>query len=138
MRALGLDVGERRIGVAVSDTLGIAAGRLVTIERRGLQADLEALRELIHQQAVEVVVVGIPLSLRGGQGPQARRVQAFAEALQRRIGVPIEFVDERLTTVQGTRALIETGLSARRRKAVVDQVAAQLILQQYLETRRAR
>ncbi len=136
MRALGLDVGERRIGVALSDASGIVAGRLTTLERHGLRADVEALRRLIEQHAADTVVVGMPITLRGEHGTQAKRVSGFIEALRRRIHVPIHTIDERLTTVQGARALLETGESARKRKAVVDQVAAQLILQQFLDSQR--
>jgi putative Holliday junction resolvase len=136
MRVLGLDVGERRIGVAISDDLGIAAGRLTTLDRRGLKADLDALCGLIVEHQVCEVAVGLPLTLRGEHGIQAQRVSGFVEQLRRRTDTPIHLVDERLTTVQGARALIATGASARKRKAVVDQVAAQLILQHYLDAHR--
>lgn len=133
---MGLDVGDRRIGVALSDPLGLTAGRLMTLERRSLQADLERISSLVTRQAVEVIVVGLPLTLQGTRGLAAQKVEAFSEALRRRVTVPVVLVDERLTTVQGERALVETGASRRRRKAVVDQVAAQLILQQFLDVQR--
>jgi len=137
MRILGLDVGDRRIGVALSDSLGLTAQRLTVVDRRGTSGDVEAVRALVEQHAVDTVVVGLPLTMRGEQGPQAKKVVEFSEALRRRIHVPIELIDERLTTVQGTRALQETGASRRTRKEVIDQVAAQLILQQFLDRRRA-
>jgi putative Holliday junction resolvase len=133
-RLLGLDVGDVRIGVALSDPLGFTAQRLTLIEREGLAQDVEAVRLLAEQHGVQTVVVGLPLTMRGEQGPQARKVAAFAEALRKRLAVPVQLVDERLTTVQGSRALQETGTRGRKRKAVIDQVAAQLILQQFLDT----
>lgn len=138
MRVLGLDVGDRRIGVALSDALGITAQRLTCLERRGLATDVEAVRALVERHGISTIVVGLPLTMRGTAGVQAGKVSAFSEALRRRVSVPIEMVDERLTTVQGERALRETRASRRTRKQVIDQVAAQLILQQFLETRRHR
>ena len=134
MRMLGLDLGEKRIGVALSDPLGLTAQRLTLLESRGTAKDLDAVRRLAAQHGVEAVVVGLPLTLQGGQGPRAKRVIAFCEALRRHMTIPVHLVDERLTTVQGERALLETGTSRRKRKQVIDQVAAQLILQHYLET----
>ena len=132
-RMMGLDVGDRRIGVALSDPLGITAQRLALLERRKTSADVEAVSALAKQHAVRVIVIGLPLTLRGEIGPQAKKVEAFAEALRRKTAVPVELVDERLTTVQGERALRETGASRQKRKATIDQVAAQLILQQFLD-----
>jgi putative Holliday junction resolvase len=138
MRVLGLDVGDRRIGVALSDALGITAQRLTVLERRGLATDVEAVRALVERHGISTIVVGLPLTMRGTPGVQAGKVTAFSEALRRRVSVPIEMVDERLTTVQGERALRETRASRRTRKEAIDQVAAQLILQQFLEIRRHR
>ena len=135
---MGLDVGDRRIGVALSDPLGITAQRLALLERRNAAGDIEAVGALAKQHAVGRIVVGLPLTLRGQVGPQAKKVEAFADALRRKTQVPVELVDERLTTVQGERALLETGASRRKRKATIDQVAAQLILQQFLDTQRER
>ena len=136
-RILGLDVGTRRIGVAVSDPLGITAQRLTIIERRSAQADVDAVAALAAQQHAEAVVVGLPLTMQGTQGDQANQVMVFVEALRAQLSCPVQTVDERLTTVQGERALLETDTSRRRRKRVIDQVAAQLILQTYLETHHA-
>jgi len=133
MRILGLDVGDRRIGVALSDSLGMTAQRLTLVTRQRLAADIEAIATLVRQHAVERIVIGLPLTLRGEQGPQAQKVLAFVEALRTQITVPLELVDERLTTLQGERALRETGASHQQRKQVIDQVAAQLILQQFLD-----
>ena len=137
-RLLGLDVGDARIGVALSDPLGFTAQRLTVIERQGRAQDVEAVQRLVERHGVQTVVVGLPLTMRGEQGPQARKVAAFAEALRTRLAVPVQFIDERLTTVQGSRALQETGTRGRKRKAVIDQVAAQLILQQFLDTARPK
>ena len=137
-RVLGLDIGERRIGVALSDGLRLTAQRLKVLERSGHAADLDALAALVQAHDVGVVVVGLPLTLRGERGPQAQRVQAFASALRQRLGgLPVELADERLKTVAGERALLATDTSRRKRKGLIDQVAAQLILQQYLDTHRA-
>ena len=136
MRVLGLDVGERRIGVALSDSLGLSAQRLTIVHRRALNDDIEAVRTLTVEHDVETVVVGLPLTMRGERGVQAQKVMAFAQRLRAHLAVPVEFVDERLTTVQGERALLAADTSRRKRKQMIDEVAAQLILQQFLETRR--
>lgn len=138
MRVLGLDVGDRRIGIAVSDSLGLTAQRVTVLERRGPSRDVEAVQALVERYGASAVVVGLPLTMRGERGVQAEKVSAFSEALRRSLAVPIEFVDERLTTVQGARALRETGASRRARKAAIDQVAAQLILQDFLDRQRPR
>ena len=135
-RVLGLDVGDVRIGVALSDPLGLTAQRLTVIERTALAQDVAAVESLVEQHGVQAVVVGLPLTMRGERGPQAQKVAAFSAALRRRLAVPVELVDERLTTVQGERALREIGTRGRKRKTVIDQVAAQLILQQFLDTER--
>lgn len=136
LRVLGLDMGERRIGVALSDPLGLTAGRLTVIERHGLEADVAVVRQLVERHEVQTIVVGLPLTLRGERGIQAKRVEAFAQQLARRLGLPVAFVDERLTTVQGERVLREVKASRRQRKQTIDQLAAQIILQQYLDTQR--
>ena len=136
MRVLGLDVGERRIGVALSDALGLTAQRLMLLERTNIAEDVAAVKTLVAAHGVERIIVGLPLTLKGERGIQAQKVSAFAERLHRHVAVPVELLDERLTTLQGERALREVGTSARRRKQTIDQVAAQLILQHYLDGRR--
>jgi putative Holliday junction resolvase len=138
MRLLGLDVGERRIGVSISDALGITAQRLTVIERRDLRGDLQAIVALAAEHDVEAVVVGLPLTMQGTIGEQAKRVTAFIEALRSALRRPVHAVDERLTTVQGTRSLLEADASRRKRKRLIDQVAAQLILQAYLDANQPR
>ncbi len=132
-RFLGLDVGERRIGVSLSDSLGLTAQRLTLIERRTLDVDLNAIATLAQEHGVAGVVVGLPMTMRGDIGKQATLGMTFIEALRGAVSCPVHTMDERLTTVQGERALLETNTSRKRRKQLIDQVAAQLILQAYLD-----
>ena len=133
MRVLGLDVGERRIGVALSDPLGFTAQRLALIERRDLARDLQAIADLARAHETGAIVVGLPLMMSGETGEQAKKVGAFVEALRGAVPCPVHVLDERLTTAQGERALLETDTSRKRRKELIDQLAAQLILQAYLD-----
>ena len=135
-RVLGLDVGERRIGIALSDPLGMTAQGLTVLKRRGLASDVDAVGGLVAQYNVERIVLGLPLTLGGERGRQAQKVETFAQALQHRIAVPVQLIDERLTTAQSERVLLEADVSRRKRKRVIDQLAAQLILQQYLDGQR--
>lgn len=133
-RVLGLDVGERRIGVALSDPLGITAQRLTVLQRHTAPEDVNAIARLAAEHQTQAVVVGLPLMMRGELGEQAQRVVEFAEALRAALPCPVHLMDERLTTVQGERALLETDTPRRKRKQLIDQLAAQLILQSYLDT----
>src|SRR2546427_11491096 len=132
MRIAALDVGEARIGVAVSDELGITAQGLGVVRRVGGRKDLEALATLLAPYAPTRLVVGLPLNMNGSEGPQAAKVRAFAGRAATHLGIPLEFQDERLTTVAAERALLEADVSRRRRRDVIDKVAATLILQGYL------
>ncbi len=133
-RVMGLDVGERRIGVALSDALRVTAQPLTVLERREAAADLRAIAALAATHDVERIVVGLPLMMNGTLGEQAQRVTAFVDELRQQVsGCAVELLDERLTTVQGERSLIAMDVSRRKRKQVIDQVAAQLILQDYLD-----
>ena len=132
MRIAALDVGEARIGVAVSDELGITAQGVGVIRRVGGRRDLEALAALLAPYTPAHLVVGLPLDMRGTEGPAAARVRAFAERAAAHLALPLEFWDERLTTVAAERVLLEADMSRRRRREVVDKVAATLILQGYL------
>ena len=138
MRVLALDLGTRRIGLAISDSLGITAQRLPVLERTTLAADVAAVAELVRQHGVTRIVVGLPLTLRGARGPQAQRATAFRDAIRRHVTVPVELVDERLTTAQGQRTLLAMDVSRRKRKQQIDAVAAQLILQLFLDTERQK
>ncbi|MBI3009438.1 MAG: Holliday junction resolvase RuvX [Candidatus Omnitrophica bacterium] len=133
-RILALDVGDRRIGLAVSDPVGITAQRLETLNRKGLAADLEAICRLVDTYAPQAVVVGLPLTLRGARGPQAEKVLSFTEALKKRLSIPVHLIDERLTTVEGNRTLTALGTSKHKKRLAIDGIAAQILLQQFLET----
>ncbi|BCV21874.1 Holliday junction resolvase RuvX [Moorella sp. Hama-1] len=133
MRIMGLDVGSKTIGVALSDPLGWTAQGLTTIRRRNQAADLAALKELIQRHGVEELVVGLPRNMNGSLGPQAEAVRTFAGLLASELGLPVHFYDERLTTVAAGRILLEADLSRKRRRQVIDQVAATYILQGYLD-----
>lgn len=138
MRAVGIDLGTRRIGVAVSDSDGRLATPYEVIERsRDLHGDRRRLVELVREAEAEVVVVGIPYSLDGSEGPAARRARIEVEALSRVMPVPVETYDERLSTVTAHRTLQDLGLGSHERRRVVDKVAASVILQAWLDSRAA-
>jgi putative Holliday junction resolvase len=132
-RHMGLDVGDRRIGVALSDETATLASALRTLARTGARKDAAALAELARDHEVVAVVVGLPLNMDGSRGPQAQKVLAFVDGLRRRLDVPIVLRDERLTTVEAEEKLREAGLGWKERKRVVDQAAAVVILQEYLD-----
>lgn len=140
MRALGLDVGSKTIGVAISDELGFAAYPVDTLARRGTTADTAAIVALVAEREVAHVVVGWPLELSGMVGPRAKRVAVLIDALRAALpeAVEIHQWDERFSTVAVERVLIEADVSRRRRKEVVDQQAAAYILQGWLDGRRPR
>ncbi len=131
MRALGLDVGAKTIGVAVSDELGLAAHPVATLERRGTAKDVARVRELLEQYHAQCAVVGLPLEGDGTEGHRAARVRVFMRALAA-TGVRIEEVDERFSTVEAEEVLLEADLSRRKRKQVIDRAAAAVILQRWL------
>ena len=137
-RILGFDVGDRRIGVAVSDPLGLTAQPLLTIHRSRLKDDLKSVGRLVRRHGVGEAVVGNPLYMSGDVSPQALKAQAFAESLRSELGLTIHLWDERLTTTEAHRHLDEAGHGGRmERKAIIDQVAAVLILQGFLDARAA-
>lgn len=139
MRALGVDLGSRRIGVALSDSGGVLASPYETVERSGDEGrDHARLLALADEADVEVVVVGLPLALDGSVGPAAEGVLAEVDRLRRVTSLPVETYDERLTTVTATRLLREGGVKGKARRRVVDQVAAAVILQSWLDGRTAR
>ena len=135
-RILGLDVGARRIGVAVSDPLGITAQGLETLQRRNKRQDLAALERVIRDYAVREIVVGLPLRMSGAEGTQSEKMQVFAEELRKRFRLPVHLWDERLTSAEANRLLRETELSIEKRAKAVDRMAAVLILQGWMEGRR--
>jgi putative Holliday junction resolvase len=134
-RVLGFDVGDRRIGVAISDPLGFTAQPLLTIHRTNRRADLKSIGRLLRRHGVEEAVVGNPLYMSGDVSPQAMKAQAFAEELRAEFGIAVHLWDERLTTTQAHRHLDEAGRAAIGRKEIIDQVAAVLILQSFLDAR---
>lgn len=136
--ALGLDVGKRRIGVAGCDRTGLIATGLTTIERKSFDHVLAQLQELVEQRQVEVLIVGMPYSMNGAVGTQARHVQKFANAIARNLNIPVEYVDERLTSFQAEQMLIAEKISPSRNKGLIDRKAASLILQQWLDERRLK
>lgn len=136
VRILALDVGTKRIGLAVSDPLGFTAQGLGVLERKGWDRDLATLVEMARPYRVQEIVVGLPRHMDGRLGEQAEEILALARALGEALGVQVATWDERLTTVAAERLLIEADLSRRKRRRVVDQVAASLILQAYLDGRK--
>ena len=138
MAVLGLDVGERRIGIAVSDPTETYALPLRVLERGALRADLSQIVEIAGEYGAATIVVGDPIRLSGERGIAARGIDGFCSALARVYAGEIARVDERLTTAQATRALIDADVSRSRRRAVVDRNAAALILESFLARRRAR
>ena len=135
MRIIALDVGDRRIGVAMSDPTGLLASPLSTITRKGHDTDVDEVLDLAAQNDVAEILVGMPVSLSGKKGAQAARVTAFAEELRSRTDLPVVFVDERYSTVQAERSLREQGVQPSRDRARVDAAAAAVILQSYLDSR---
>ena len=136
MRIMSLDVGSRTIGVACSDALFLTAQGVETIRRTSLEADFNRIRELIASYEVEEIVVGMPKNMNGTKGDRAIKTEEFVAKLKEVVDVPIAFWDERLTTVMAERSLIEADVSRKKRKAVIDKMAAVVILQGYLERRR--
>jgi putative holliday junction resolvase len=137
-RILGFDVGDRRIGLAISDPLGYTAQPLFTLHRTNRRADLKWLARVLRKHTVTEAVVGNPLYMSGDQSPQAVKAQAFAEDLRKEFGLTVHLWDERLTTTQAHRHLDDAGHAAMGRKGIIDQVAAVLILQSFLEARASR
>jgi len=133
---MGLDVGDNTIGVAISDPLGLTAQGITVIERRSLKKDISKIKDLICEYGVARMVIGLPRSLNNTLGPQAVKVQDFAEALKSSISLPVDFVDERFSTSVALRTLISADVSRKKRKGVIDKMAAQVILQSFLDLSR--
>jgi putative Holliday junction resolvase len=133
MRIAALDVGDARIGVAVSDELGISCRGIGTVQRRGGRHDLEALRKLLALYEPERLVIGLPLNMDGSEGRQAARVRAFGARVAAHLALEVEYWDERLTTFEAETALRDAAVRPRRRRELVDQTAAAVILRSYLD-----
>ena len=137
-RIMGLDIGEKRIGVALSDSLRIIAGALTVVERVTDDAALKQIIDLARENEVERIVVGMPRSLDGSLGKQAQAVQYFVDLLKKRTDIPVVTWDERLSTVAAERTLLEVGMKRDKRKKRRDSLAAAIILQGYLDRERSR
>ena len=133
-RVLAIDVGEKRIGLAVSDSLNIIAQGLDTLERRDEKALLGKLKSLVKKYSISKIIVGLPLNMNGSKGVSAKKAEDFSELLKTHVLNDVEMLDERLTTKQGERMLLEADVSRKKRKLSIDKIAAQLILQAYLES----
>ncbi|RKH09810.1 Holliday junction resolvase RuvX [Corallococcus sp. CA053C] len=137
MRTFGLDYGTKTIGVAVSDGLGLTAQTVTTVRRTSLKADLAELSRLVKEYEVTRIVLGLPLNMNGSEGPRAEASRRFADVLGQSLGLPVELWDERLSTVAAQRTLLEADVSRAKRREVIDQLAAQFILQGWLDAHRA-
>ena len=135
MRIMGLDVGDRTIGVAISDALMLTAQARPTLRRKDPQSDIEHLRRLAVDNEVHQIVVGQPLHMDGRESRQSQKIARFAEQLQQTLDLPIVFWDERLTSFEAEQHLEQLGLNWRQRREQVDKIAAMIILQNYLDSR---
>jgi len=133
MRIMGIDYGEKRIGIAISDPLGITAQGLPTIERTNIQADIQKILNIIREKEVNEIVVGLPKHMNNTLGEKAQAVMAFVDLLKKHVTIPVNTIDERLSTIRAHKAMLEGDLSRKKRKDRVDMIAAQLILQGYLD-----
>ncbi len=132
-RIMGLDVGDKTIGVSVSDLMGLTSQPVTTIKRVSKKKDIESLKEIIKEKQVIKIVSGLPKNMNGTLGPQGEKVLSFCEFLKEETKIEIEFFDERLSTVQAERSLLEGDISRQKRKKVIDMLAAVIILQGYLD-----
>lgn len=135
MKILGLDLGSKTIGVAICDDLGLTAQVLTSIKRTALKKDLEIIRDLVEEYGVQRMVVGLPINMDGTKGESALRAEAFIETLSQSLVIEIIPWDERLSTVAAERILLEGDLSRKKRRKVIDRLAAAYILQGYLDSR---
>jgi putative Holliday junction resolvase len=137
-RVLGLDVGSKTIGMAVSDLLGITAQGLTTMRRQNKRLDFGQLQKVIHDYNVTEIVVGYPLRMSGAEGIQSDKMKLFADELHKKFKLPVHLCDERLTSAQANRVLRDSEMSIKRRGEVVDRLAAVLILQSWMDMRGSR
>ncbi len=136
MKIMGIDFGTKRMGIALSDELFITAQGAETIQRKDLKTDLEAISNIVSQSNVIEIVVGLPISMNGTHSRKTEEVLEFARILAKAVSVPVKTWDERLTTVQADRAMMEAGLNGFKRRRLADKVASGLILQSYLDSRK--
>jgi len=138
LRKLGLDFGDKRIGVAVSDALGITAQGKGYISRTDLKKDLEIIKDYIKKYSIDEIVVGMPKNMDGSHGPRAKKTQEFVNFLKNNLEIPIKTWDERLSSKEAERVLIKADMSRKKRKEVIDKMAASLILDSYLKANNRR
>lgn len=134
MRILGLDVGERTIGIAISDPLGYTAQGLTTIRRKNLKIDIAELKKICDEYSVESILMGFPKNMNGTIGPSGEKAIELSKILEEELQMPVKLWDERLTTVAAHKAMLEADLSRAKRKKIVDKIAAMYILQGYLDS----
>jgi putative holliday junction resolvase len=134
--ALGLDIGRRRIGVAGCDGTGLIATGLATLHRRSFEQLVADLQQIVQTRQAQTLVVGLPLTMDGEEGFQARQVRKLAEGLSRALGLPVVYVDERLSSVEAEQLMRAEGISVAQEKALIDRKAAAIILQRWLDERR--
>jgi putative Holliday junction resolvase len=134
MRILGIDIGSKRTGIAISDELGITAQGLNTIEIGSERDLISRLKDIIKSESVEELVIGLPLNMNGSSGPQAKKAIRLCDILKEEIGIPVKLWDERMTTAEASRIMIKADASRRKRKKKIDKLAAQIMLQGYLNT----
>ncbi|MEK6690267.1 MAG: Holliday junction resolvase RuvX [Nitrospirota bacterium] len=133
MRILGLDIGDKTIGIAVSDEMGWTAQGLKTLIRKGFNEELSSIKEIIEEYGVKEILVGLPKNMNGSIGPQGKKVITFVERLKTALSLPVLLWDERLSTVSAEKVLLEADMSRKKRKGLKDKLAAQFILQGYLD-----
>lgn len=136
MRILGLDIGSKRIGVAISDELGITAQGLDSLICKNPREDVKRIVSLVKERGVTEIVVGMPYNMNGTEGPQALKVRAMMALISQKLDIPVKDWDERLSTVAAERALLEADMSREKRRKVIDKLSAVIILQGYLDRRR--
>ncbi|NLY09995.1 MAG: Holliday junction resolvase RuvX [Tissierellia bacterium] len=132
-RIMGIDMGDSRIGIALSDPLGLTAQGLTVIENKGRKQTLQAIGELIKNNEVDLVVMGMPFNMNGTEGPMAEKVRRVGQSIKQVHKVEVKFQDERMTTVSAEQVLIQSGMTREKRRGVVDRIAATIILQAYLD-----
>ncbi len=137
-RFLGIDLGTKTMGIAVSDPGGTIAGSAGTIKRKSLEDDLARIREIVEDRDIKAVILGLPLHLSGKESEGSSRSREFKHVLEQRLGLPVILVDESLSTARAEEVLLEADLSRKKRKKVIDGLAAQVILQSYLDERKEK
>lgn len=134
MRIMGLDIGEKTIGIAICDPLGYTAQGITTIRRKSKESDIEQLKKICNEYKVEEIIAGLPKNMNGTLGPQSEKIIKLCDFIKERLSLPLNFWDERLTTVAANKAMLESDMSRSKRKKLVDKVAATYILQGYLDS----